>query len=223
MIALIAYHPQQERTGRQYHRDYDSRYLERMFEYWHRYYKLSGTSLDFKIFTDPFSGIENLGGFKVHQLDTDPPITTATLAYSDWLKSEIFDVINEPFVYMDLDCIMLKSIDDIFGYEGDFLMFAENAGVLLFRKSFKEEFQSSLIRRALRRGVVKNRLGEFTWSGIKQIHGGDLPYMYNYRGGDPYTFFEPVPDDVKVIHMLNGTCQWFFAYHEYFRKCFPKQ
>ena len=99
MIALIAYKTKIANRPN----------ISAMFQCWYEFYKLSGTTMPFQIFTDFDTDI--IASFPAIAINKTPPYPKDSLPYGDWLRSELYDIIQEPFIYMDMDCIILKPVD----------------------------------------------------------------------------------------------------------------
>ena len=87
---------------------------EYMFKIWHQFYKASGTTMEFKIFTDPSCSLKSLEGFPLIKLPSTPPYPKDSLPFGDWLRSELYPFVQQPLIYMDLDALILEPVDNTY-------------------------------------------------------------------------------------------------------------
>ncbi|KKM61274.1 hypothetical protein LCGC14_1533360 [marine sediment metagenome] len=199
---------------------------DRRFKHWLNFYRLSQTNLPIRIFTDYKSEIQTLNGYPVTSISAIPPISSSNnvLAYGDWLRAELYDIIQQPFVYMDIDCLLLQPIDDIIESvntgmamafnAGEAVVrltsfFAEdkyeqlnkhfNSGVMVFNRSFKEEYRKQFQDNPNNHNRNWMIYGELIWGDINRKHGSMLDSEYNVLISDVISnHFRPT--NPKILH-----------------------
>ncbi len=188
---------------------------QKIFELWHRHYQLSGTKMPFKIFTDVESSIDL--GFAPIRIKSKPPVSRDCLTYGDWLRSELFDTIQEPFVYMDLDCLLFRPLtEEIFNIPQKMGMARDifherrtgirefNSGVLVFKENVKKLYQTTFEINPNDEDQETAYYGQHIWSYVNRIVGTQIGTKYNYLINLLFAK-KVVPEDTIVIHFTGGT------------------
>jgi hypothetical protein len=215
MLALIIYKDQNGSI---------EKYKEQFF-YWYKYYMDSGTKSEFKIFTDEFSDITQLGDFPVFKIKNTCPINIhhKWATYGDWLRADLYTMINKPFVYIDFDCIPMQSLDPLCHIAETMetpiatarLNGAWNSGVICFKESvlwlyskfFFDQHSLSLLLSDDRRYSSPYLYGENTWGRLCEAIGTELDTSWNVDWQCPSS-------DMKILHLYGGICVPFLKAHE---------
>jgi len=216
MIALLIYEGKQGSTEK----------YEEQFNWWHKYYQKSGTKSDFRIFTDEHSEIETLGGFPVTSIKSSCPIPIKHewATYGDWLIADLYSAIEKPFVYLDLDCIAVSSLDPLCKIAETMttkLAMARmgdrwNSGLICFRESVYDLYHEFFLDPKCLSTLLKEGLdgsqylyGENTWGRLCEAMGMELDTRWNVGW--------PIPcSDMKIFHLYSGSCAPFLRMHEAF-------
>ncbi len=190
------------------------------FDTWYYYYRRSKTEMKFQIFTDQltYNRLPKIREFPTIPMPAIVPnsIDRDSLLYGDWLRSELYDMISHQFLYLDIDCLILRPIDDIFtGLHKNVHMAPNNLGqtlpynngVIIFNSNVKKMFQDKCLAGLESRTDHDKRdiYGLHVWSDICKTVGGSLHPKYNFsptylwdieREPDKYK----IPDDIRILH-----------------------
>ena len=210
MIALIVYATD------------DSDHYMNAFRQWLCFYKSSGTQMPFRIFTDHVSDITKIDDYPVTKIMQRPPLDRVEggLPYSDWLRSALYDAIQESFVYMDVDCFILQPIDDILNIDTPMAMSyyvsdplermkcvndglgddgGYNSGVMVFTENMRIEYRKQFEENPNGHSRQWRIYGELIWSDVNRKSGGALDPIYNALVKDIMkgTY---LPSHPKILH-----------------------
>lgn len=215
MIALLIYKDKQGSSEK----------YEEQFKWWYKYYLKSGTKSNFRLFTDEHSGIKTLGGFPVTPIKSSCPISVKQkwATYGDWLRADLYSVIKEPFIYLDLDCIAISSLDQLCEMAKTMaaplamarMGYGWNSGLICFREDLRDLYHDffldlhcllTLLTDDLRHGS-QYLYGENTWGRLCEAIGIELDIRWNVGWPEPR-------NDMKIFHLYNGSCVPFLRMHE---------
>lgn len=201
MIALIIYKSHFERPS-------FSLDIITQFQCWHEFYKISGTTMPFRIFTDAIDSVD-IPQFETTIIHNTPPCSKNTLCYGDWLRSELFSIIQSPLIYMDLDCLILKPVDERYfdfdkpialtqAFDGSY-----NCGLIVQKENIKDIYQNQFVNNPNKYDKYQLTYGQLIWSDINKDIGHKLPIEYHTLVSHMYRGY--MSDKIRILHCFNDS------------------
>ena len=194
---------------------------------WLKYYKKSKTTIPFRIFTDDESHITSIAGHKTTSLSWDFPIKVDKIyaTYADVLKAKISRVMKKPFIYIDIDCIPIAPLDELYYIMENQtkpiamarMMENLNSGIMCVKEDIyqtytKEFFNPHLLSNLLTDNVAKSNkylYGEQVWANVCKCYGEELDPAWNVSWKRPTKY-------MKAFHLHSNAASTFFSMHENF-------
>lgn len=200
---------------------------KKMLKIWIEHYRLSNTTLPFRIFSDSDSDIKSIYGKEVTPIFWDFPIriNKAYATYADVLKAKISSIIKEPFIYIDVDCIPICPLNELFNIMNNStksILMAKmidnlNSGIMCIKEDIydiytKEFFNPQLLSNLLTDNKYNSNpylYGEQVWSSVCKLHGEELDPEWNVSWKYP-------SKTMKAFHLHSNAAITFFSMHDNF-------
>ena len=216
MIALIAY---ERKVPHNQNWELFSPHPACIFPWWLKFYEKSKTSLPFRVFTDYRNSIPELKGhngprIKTTVITAKPPLPPEHSAYSDWLRSELYEYIQQPFIFMDLDAFILQNCDQILDLNAPLAMTSKslnnnnefNAGLILFKQNYKDLYQKAFNEHPKQHDPG---FGQQVWSDMNKQHGTVMPIHYHYHSRFLQLQLELPDDPILIFHLVGKRFPFF--------------